>query len=124
MIRNFDTVVLTFPRHDCLEQPAVEQNDRNEEDQVFHERRELPAQFGFPSDQRGQMGGDGLHADMLIRVGSVRCLTPAYGFSKGREKGVLVALEDGLSPPPASEFEEGLQRSVHQIRREVTHRSA
>ena len=35
-------VVLTFPRHDRVEQPAVEQNDRDDEDHVFCERLELP----------------------------------------------------------------------------------
>ena len=58
-------VVLTFPRHDRVEKPAEEQHDRDEEDHVFHERRELPAQFGFPREQRGQKRADGFHAGIV-----------------------------------------------------------
>ena len=43
-------VVLTLPRHDHVEQPTVEQNDRDEDDHILHEQRELPAQFGFPRE--------------------------------------------------------------------------
>jgi hypothetical protein len=105
-------VILALPSHDYMENPAVQQHDRDHEDDVSHERRELPAQSRAPGDERGEVSAHRLHAVSTMgqwTVADKRTNLPGFcgggigPMGMGRTRGFRLSKGSSQRSSPAAE---------------------